>query len=137
MQNCEKYLFLDIDGVLNHRAWYKNLEDKTYPFREFDPECVKRVNYILEKTNARLVITSSWRLDSNIKQIFYKVGMPTIFDCTPFIPGKSRGYEIIKYFGDNIDYIIEDLEEKSNVSSTIVDVSTSEVKVLRQGDIKL
>lgn len=101
MQNCEKYLFLDIDGVLNHRAWYKNLEDKTYPFREFDPECVKRVNYILEKTNARLVITSSWRLDSNIKQIFYKVGMPTIFDCTPFIPGKSRGYEIIKYFEEN------------------------------------
>ena len=45
--------------------------------------------------------------------------------------------EIIKYFGDKIDYIIEDLEEKSNVSSTIVDVSTNEVKVLRQGDIKL
>jgi L-threonylcarbamoyladenylate synthase len=45
--------------------------------------------------------------------------------------------EIIKYFGDKIDYIIEDLEEKSNVSSTIVDVSTKEVKVLRQGDIKL
>lgn len=45
--------------------------------------------------------------------------------------------EIIKHFGDKIDYIIEDIEEKSNVSSTIVDVSNCEIKVLRQGDIKI
>ena len=45
--------------------------------------------------------------------------------------------EIIKYFGDKIDYIIEDQEIISQVSSTIIDVSKNVPVVLRQGDIKI
>ncbi len=45
--------------------------------------------------------------------------------------------EIIKYFGDKIDYIIEDIEVVSEISSTIVDVSKDKIVILRQGDIKL
>ena len=45
--------------------------------------------------------------------------------------------EIIKYFGDKIDFIIEDKEVVSKVSSTIVDVSKGDAIILRQGDIKL
>ena len=45
--------------------------------------------------------------------------------------------DIIKYFGDKIDYIIEDKEVVSEVSSTIVNVSTGTPVILRQGDIKL
>lgn len=45
--------------------------------------------------------------------------------------------EIIKYFGDKIDYIIEDQETISTISSTIVDVSKNTPVILRQGDIKL
>ena len=45
--------------------------------------------------------------------------------------------EIIKYFGDKIDYIIEDKESVSLVSSTIVDVTKEVPVILRQGDIKL
>lgn len=43
--------------------------------------------------------------------------------------------EIIKYFSNDIDYLIIDKEETSNVSSTVVDVTKNELKVLRQGDI--
>lgn len=45
--------------------------------------------------------------------------------------------DIIKYFSDDIDYLVIDKEKTSNVSSTVVDVSTDEIKVLRQGDIVL
>lgn len=45
--------------------------------------------------------------------------------------------DIIKYFGDQIDYIIEDKEVVSEVSSTIVDISKGKPIILRQGDIKL
>ncbi len=45
---------------------------------------------------------------------------------------------IVKLFGDKIDYIIEDTDEtKSNVSSTVIDVTSKKIKILRQGDIKI
>lgn len=46
-------------------------------------------------------------------------------------------YETIKkYFGEQIDYLIEeDDEPKSNVSSTVIDATKEELVVLRQGDI--
>lgn len=43
--------------------------------------------------------------------------------------------EIVKHFGDKIDYIIEDEENHSNVSSTIVDATSDKYVILRQGDI--
>ena len=43
--------------------------------------------------------------------------------------------EIKKHFGNEIDYLVIDKEETSNVSSTIIDASSSNLKVLRQGDI--
>ena len=45
--------------------------------------------------------------------------------------------DIIKHFGTKIDYIIEDKEIVSEVSSTIVDVTKETPVILRQGDIKL
>ena len=38
-------------------------------------------------------------------------------------------------FGEEIDYLVIDEENLSTVSSTILDVSTSIVKVLRKGDL--
>ena len=43
--------------------------------------------------------------------------------------------EIKKHFSNEIDYLVIDKEETSNVSSTIIDASSSNLKVLRQGDI--
>ncbi len=44
--------------------------------------------------------------------------------------------EILDKFSD-IDYIITNKEEFSSVSSTIVDLTTKEIKILRQGEIKI
>lgn len=40
-------------------------------------------------------------------------------------------------FGDQIDYLIIDQCELSKVPSTVVDASTDEIKVLRQGEFKI
>jgi len=84
-----KYLFLDIDGVLNHEDWYKN---KVQGFRHlfkswedscFDPDCVRNLLEILNETGAKLVVSSSWRFDRDLKKYFEKLGIPTDFDITP------------------------------------------------------
>lgn len=45
-----KIIFLDFDGVL------VNFEN------DADPHCVEALNYIIERTKAKLVISSAWRL---------------------------------------------------------------------------
>lgn len=42
---------------------------------------------------------------------------------------------IMENFGNQIDYVIDDLEKTSNHSSTIIDASTYPIKIIRQGDI--
>ena len=95
-----KYLFLDIDGVLNHEMWYKDNiifhKDKFKKWWEscFDPDCVDRLNNILRKTGARLVVSSSWRHDLDLKTYFETFNITTDFDITPSIHGADRGEEI-------------------------------------------
>lgn len=87
-----KYLFLDIDGVLNHDKWYdsKRMKELSPTFIRweqecFDPECVQRVNRILKETGAELVVSSSWRGDPELSEIFESVGLPTDYSVTPIV----------------------------------------------------
>ena len=43
--------------------------------------------------------------------------------------------EIEKEFGDEIDYLFEKEVKSSNVSSTVIDCTSEDIKVLRQGEI--
>ena len=45
--------------------------------------------------------------------------------------------EIIKKFGDRLDFIIMSNKESSGISSTIVDVTGDEIKLIRNGSIKI
>lgn len=62
-----KLIFLDIDGVLNHQLWF-NAQSITNRFNVaeyhssmLDPARVEILNYIIFKTNAKVVVSSSWR----------------------------------------------------------------------------
>jgi hypothetical protein len=104
-----KYLFLDIDGVMNHEQWLHLAYKQKLPSPEFwfDPVCVDRLNRILSETGAKLVISSSWRSDPNLKEQFAKVGLPTEFDCTinlfksHFLGYTIRGEEIDHYLKEH------------------------------------
>jgi hypothetical protein len=103
-----KYLFLDIDGVLNHENWYKATEHNkpiNWWEEDFDPECVRRLNEILKETSARLVVSSSWRFDEKLPMYFEDLGITTDYDSTPNLNGISghvdRGEEIAKFLEDH------------------------------------
>jgi hypothetical protein len=72
-----KVIFLDIDGVLNSQDWYVYRRDNVemdsvsaqYPFYEFDPRAVERLNRLIEVTGAKLVISSSWRSGETVETL--------------------------------------------------------------------
>lgn len=105
------YIFLDVDGVLNHQTFYTerynsyiNKDDywnfKDYPQREFSPESIKWLNKLTDETGAKIVVSSTWRLGRNlaeITKIFRTVGITgNIVGTTPYLEyeeykGKSIG----------------------------------------------
>ena len=93
-----KILFLDIDGVLNSEKYYqKGKTNLSYPLCDIDPEAVKLVNKIVEKTGCKIVLSSSWRINGleECNNIFEKVGLPKIYDITPIhLVRGCRGEEI-------------------------------------------
>ena len=77
MKRINKYLFLDVDGVLNSDEWYHEEwnKDHVYPQGDFDPKCVDIINDIVSKTDCKVIVSSSWRTDSNLQSVFDKAGL--------------------------------------------------------------
>lgn len=114
-----KIIFLDIDGCLN--CFYGEEKATWEEEHTFDPECMKNLLALVSLTNAKIVISSTWRLhkDRNsplweilIKQ-FDEVGLE-VYDVTPrsfqvqtfkMGPGQKnwsyRGDEIQKWLDDH------------------------------------
>jgi len=82
-----KILFLDVDGVLINRKvlMAKHAAAKLTPdVRVFDyPDsvCVKLVNEILEKTGAKIVVSSCWRIGRTTEELV------TLFESWGITPG--------------------------------------------------
>lgn len=104
-----KFIFLDLDGVLNSNLYYcrKHHNERyaeaiaQYPeelalgVSSIDPVAVGNLNKILEATSAKIVVSSSWRHDPYLPDIFKAVGIKApIFDVTPLSESRIRGEEI-------------------------------------------
>ena len=55
-----KVIFLDIDGVLNSEEYYESFPDGEF-IPPIDPVCVERLKRIVDRTGAKLILSSSWR----------------------------------------------------------------------------
>jgi len=143
MLNINKIIFLDIDGVLNNK--------ETFPLI-----CCKKVNllkYILEKTHAKIVLSSTWRYggigkDSSIYEHLIKADpkefvFNAIIDCTPkpgfvepsFPKNHIRGHEIQRWIEDN-DYngkfcIIDDDNDMLPVQKHYLVQTDTDIGLLR------
>jgi hypothetical protein len=60
-------IFLDIDGCLTHMAMYKQKAKTIEEKWPFDKKCVKVLNKYCKKTNAKIVISSDWRIGRSLE----------------------------------------------------------------------
>lgn len=100
-----KVIFLDIDGVLNSRA-YDKTRDKN-GLTNIDETRLPLVKSIVSQTGAKIVLSSTWRTDWEkdpaicredgvyINKTFSKFGLE-IFDKTPFLGICAERREEIK-----------------------------------------
>lgn len=89
----EKIIFLDVDGVLNYMS-YRNKSTAN-----IDPSKVEMLAYICTQTNAKVVITSSWRgSETYTPRIYYILidilkehHVPVLGDAPHTIEIKTKG----------------------------------------------
>ena len=100
-----KIIFLDIDGVLNHQIWFEKWHksekrtdtEEQYNDSMIDPESVDLLNKIIADTDAKVVISSSWRKNNTIES------MQTLLDKKGF-KGEIIGLTPVLYFTGLKDY---------------------------------
>ncbi len=120
-----KVIFLDIDGVLNSDEYYektRNLDIQGIE-SEIDVSKIELLKKAIDITEAKVVLTSSWRYTKNallLKDLLrkYKINV----DSTPYIDNK-RGLEIKKWLLDNPnveDYVIIDDEVFSSYDEELM-----------------
>jgi HAD domain in Swiss Army Knife RNA repair proteins len=84
-----KVIFLDIDGVLNCK---KTANPRKFPY-VVDPKLLKRFLSLLERSGAKVVLSSTWRYDPAGLFSAKHRGIPFI-DVTPDMPKRPRGDEV-------------------------------------------
>ncbi len=102
-----RVLFLDFDGVLNSRSWFERniqaIQESTTLLQrgeqELDPELVRRVSDLVVETNARVVISSTWRRLHSLEAIntmLVAAGWqaPPAISTTPRTQEGFRGHEV-------------------------------------------
>lgn len=94
--NTIKVIFLDIDGVLNMYGASCRTFMKDYG-QHIEPHLVQRLNYIVEQTKCKIVISSSWRsdmqdLEKQLKEQGFKYWTEVVGKTTKphFIAGNKK-----------------------------------------------
>lgn len=110
-----KIIFLDIDGVLNVRC-----EKKDEFGCIFHENFVNNLRWIIKKTDAKIVISSTWKIIGieKLREMWKKRNLPgEIIDITPYevdVVEKSdiefydfvdRGHEIQQWLDDNNEIV--------------------------------
>lgn len=124
MEDCGKVIFLDFDGVLATEGYTDSLlvagkktKDKFGTL--FNPDCTEQLNWIVSQTNAKIVITSSWKnylsLWGMIRMWRYRKLSGLVIGVTPSV-SIYRGDEINKWLckhrGITNYVIIDDMDYK-------------------------
>jgi hypothetical protein len=103
-----KLLFLDIDGVLNSTKFFNRIRSFIQIIDEddyLDPEPIKIINELIEETDAKVIISSSWRLIHSLEKINFLLqkhgAIFSAVDVTPELTNNNqwgkRGLEIQAY----------------------------------------
>jgi hypothetical protein len=95
-----KVIFLDFDGVLNNRKWLSRGGSRD----DVDPESVRLLNWLVDATQAKVVVSSTWRILHTIEELrdtLDRAGfLGEIIGVTPG-GGGTRGPQIQQWIDDN------------------------------------
>ena len=114
---ANKIIFTDVDGVLNTSRTQRRL-NCCNEFTFVDTRKVLRLRDIVERTGAKLVLSSTWRFGADQRALyierealrelvaeFRRLRCPLWFDTTPYLPSTKRWQEI------NAWLILHDVED--------------------------
>jgi len=87
-----KVIFLDIDGVLNCKT---TPNPRGFPY-VVDKRLLRRLKTLLEDTGAKVVLSSSWRIDPAGLFAAKHWGVPFIGIC-PDMPNSPRSKEVLAW----------------------------------------
>lgn len=144
-----KYIFLDFDGVLNTEQYRaelavsgKEISDCFGPL--FSPQSASRLGEIIKRTNAQIVVSSSWgkiyNLDE-IRQMWASRGLPgKIYrDLADYPEAKSRGEAIAQFMAhlgdtpyiilDDEDYFLPKQRENFIMVNPVTGISKNDVEL--------
>lgn len=131
-------IFLDIDGVLNSKRklietynnYKKPFSGYNYPFDEI---CMNYLKKIVELTDSKIVITSTWRRDSEgrkkIESVLEEYELKSyLLGYTPIL-NKKRGIEISTYL-NSLEYspkfiIFDDNSDMENLIEYLIKVNSN------------
>lgn len=108
----KRVIFLDIDGVLNTMKFLTGAGLKSA--MSMDPVNVARMRAVVEKTGAKLVISSAWRQAHDWEEIIRSEAAKAGWTDLPIIgrtgERATRGEEIDQWFKENPteDFVIVD-----------------------------
>lgn len=110
MDDVDKILFLDIDGVLNSAKFFSNYK----PYQDLpgmDPNSVSLLVDIIQKTGCKIVLSSNWRYSGIHKESDYALWLEetdpsntvinSTIDVTPVFDIKCRADEIAAWIDSN------------------------------------
>lgn len=107
-----KIIYLDLDGVLNNTEYYqkKDLSSHHKEHSHFDIKNISALNKIVKNTDAKVVLSSAWRLIKTVEEtnlLFKEVGINAeVISATESLHYKDtyelapRGLEILKWIRD-------------------------------------
>jgi hypothetical protein len=93
-----KVIFLDIDGVLNCK---KTPNPRKLPYI-IDPKLLKRFESLVDRTGAKVVLSSTWRYDPAGLFSAKHWGVPLV-DVTPDMPTQPRRNEVLAWLKEHPD----------------------------------
>lgn len=122
-----KVIFLDFNGVLNDS---RTVFDRDKYGDTFHTVFVDNLKYIIDSTNAKIVITSSYRMSglTIMKRLWTFREMPgIIIDIIPYIINATKGDEINNWLSKNIvnKYVILDDIDQFNEYQQIFFIKTN------------
>jgi len=123
-----RVLFLDIDGVLNRTGFSP---PATVGMRSWiEPELAVRLAGLLEATGAKIVLSTSWRIDSGLESLRAELAASGIdgswlLGATPDLDGDERWLEIHAWmeehgFAPESVVIVEDFYEMGPLAARTV-----------------